>query len=111
MANVGKTFTIYRGPSLIDGTPIVVWFQQGSKNNKTGGMAQTFIQADGLHSDNIGKDVSPLAMSRSGGDKSYCGDCVHRGTPNDKDRGQATNRTCYVPVSYTHLTLPTKRIV
>jgi len=100
MANVGKTYTIYKGPSLIDGAPIVVWFQEGSKNGKTGGMAQTFIQADGLHADNIGKDVSPLAMSRSGGDKSYCGDCVHRGKPNNNAKGQATDRTCYVLLMY-----------
>ncbi len=101
MANV--THTIYRGPSLFDGSPIVVWAQSNSGNIKTGDMVQTFIQADGLHADNAGKDCDPLTMSRDGSDASYCGSCIHRGTPNNNAKGQATDRTCYVTLAHAPL--------
>ena len=38
-----KTLIIYDGPSLIDGSPIIVLAQAGSRNSKTGDMVQTFI--------------------------------------------------------------------
>lgn len=37
---------IYRGPSMIDGTPIVVIALWSTANAKTGGMLQTYILAD-----------------------------------------------------------------
>ena len=79
---------IYQGQSLIDGKDIVVIYFNGSKNTKTGNMAQTYI---------IRSDIDPRLASKTGADYSICGDCKHRGTPtNDPDRKQAINRTCYV---------------
>lgn len=76
---------IYRGPSMIDGAPIVViaiGFKQSSANRKTGNLIQTYILRD---------DQSPLEAIKTGADASICGDCVHRG-----DNGK--NRTCYVNI-------------
>ena len=79
---------IYQGQSLIDGKDIVVIYFNGSKNKKTGNMAQTYI---------IRSDIDPLLASKTGADYSICGNCKHRGTPtNDPNRKQAINRTCYV---------------
>jgi len=76
---------LYEGPSLLDGAPIVIiatGINQGSTNRKTGAMVQTYI---------LRSNVEPTAAVASGGDKSICGDCRHRGT-----RGKG--RTCYVNV-------------
>jgi hypothetical protein len=60
---------LYRGPSLIDGAPIVAIATLASGNRKTGDMVQTWILRD---------DMEPLEAFRSGGDESICGDCPHR---------------------------------
>jgi hypothetical protein len=65
---------LYRGPSLLDGTPIVcvaVGLARKSKNAKTGPAIQTYILADN------GED--PIQAVKSGGDASVCGRCPHRG--------------------------------
>jgi hypothetical protein len=51
---------IYRGPSILDGSPIVViatGLGSGSSNRKTGALVQTWILRD---------DVSPIERSRAG---------------------------------------------
>jgi hypothetical protein len=76
---------LYRGPSLLDGSPIVViatGLDSASGNGKTGDMIQTWILRD---------DVSPTEAVKSGADSSICGDCPHRGTA-------GRERTCYVVV-------------
>lgn len=73
-------FILYRGPSLLDGAPIVVVATMKTKNRKTGNMVQTWILRD---------DMSPLAAVRSGADASVCGDCPHRGTSCYVNVGQA----------------------
>lgn len=76
---------LYEGPSLLDGAPIVaiaIGLDSSSTNRKTGAMIQTYI---------LRSNVEPTAAVASGGDKSICGDCRHRGT-----RGKG--RTCYVNV-------------
>lgn len=79
---------LYRGPSLLDGKPIVVIGLPGSDNIKTGNMAQTYI---------IREDLHPMDANRIGEDYSVCGNCPHRGTPNpNKATGTADNRSCYV---------------
>lgn len=79
---------IHRGPSLIDGQPIVVVAIWSSKNRKTGDMLQTYI---------LRADLPPLEANKLGEDYSICGDCALRGTPTlDTDRKQAEQRTCYV---------------
>ncbi len=66
---------LYRGPSLLDGAPIVVvatGLAGSSANVKTGAMVQTWILSDD------GKD--PIQAIKSGNDASVCGDCPHRGS-------------------------------
>lgn len=63
---------IYRGPSMLDGAPIVVvvtGLAKSSRNEKTGDMLQTWIVRD---------DVNPIEAANTGQDESICGDCVHR---------------------------------
>jgi len=88
------TKIIYSGPSLIDGSPIVVLAQRGSKNSKTGNMMQTFI---------LRSDVDPVTANRTGEDFAICGDCPHKGVPHNGDKGQAKRRTCYVTLIHAPL--------
>jgi hypothetical protein len=76
-------FIFFRGPSPIDGAPIVAIATLKSKNSKTGNMVQTWI---------LRTDISPLDAIGSGQDQSICGNCTHRGTAKRK-------RTCYVDVA------------
>jgi hypothetical protein len=62
-------FVIYRGPSMLDGAPIVAIALTSSTNRKTGNMVQTYILRD---------DIAPLAALKTGDDASICGDCKHR---------------------------------
>ena len=74
---------IYRGPSMLDGKPIVAIVSSlgaKSSNVKTGHMVQTYILADG---------IEPHAALKSGDDASVCGDCKHR---------PANGGACYVRV-------------
>jgi hypothetical protein len=75
-------FVFYRGPSKLDGAPIVAIATLESANGKTGDMVQTWI---------LREDISPLDAIASGADSSICGDCQHRGSAD-------TVRTCYVDV-------------
>lgn len=87
---------IYRGPSLLDGAPIVAVAVWSSKNSKTGDMLQTYILVDS-------PTLSPLEASKTGADYAICGDCPHRGVPSrasaepaKKAPKQARKRPCYV---------------
>lgn len=91
MASNNQTFIAYEGPSLYDGSPIVVLIQTGSTNRKTGDMVQTYI---------LRSDMDPITASRTGQDKAICGTCPHMGTPSDKATGQAVDRTCYVTLAH-----------
>ena len=83
-----KSAIIYKGASLIDGSPIVCVAIVTSGNIKTGNMVQTHI---------IRADMSPLEASKTGADFAICGNCKHRGTPTtDSTKKQAKGRTCYV---------------
>lgn len=75
---------LYRGPSPIDGTPIVAvatGLVDGSENSKTGAMVQIYILVDGWH---------PIDAVNAGVDAAICGDCPHS---KDPDTGK---RSCYV---------------
>ena len=75
-------YILYRGPSLLDGKPIVVIaITKRSSNVKTGNVVQTYILVDN------GK--SPLENLKSLADESICGSCIHR-------RGK--KGACYVNV-------------
>ncbi|WMM95766.1 hypothetical protein CRP403_gp52 [Roseobacter phage CRP-403] len=79
---------IYRGPSLIDGKPIVVVATYSNRNRKTGTMVQTYILVDGM---------KPTDASKCGADFSICGNCPHRGiATDDPTKKQAVKRSCYV---------------
>jgi hypothetical protein len=83
-------FILYRGPSLLDGSPIVVvatGFARRSTNAKTGDMVQTYILADG---------VDPITAARTGQDAAVCGDCKHR---------PANGGACYVTLAHGPLTV------
>lgn len=80
---------IYRGPSELDGAPIVViatGLAKSSRNGKTGNLIQTWIMRD---------DVSPADAIHTGDDSSICGACPHRGVIVD---GKNLKRTCYVTI-------------
>ena len=69
-----KGFIFYRGPSVLDGAPIVAVATLESSNAKTGpagraNMVQTWI---------IRADMDPIAASKAGADASICGACTHR---------------------------------
>jgi hypothetical protein len=72
-------YVLYKGPSLINGKPIVVIAILGSDNVKTGNMVQTYILPDngGL----------PVANARALEDEAVCGNCKHR---------RGLNGSCYV---------------
>lgn len=77
---------LWRGPSLLDGSPIIVIGIRTSRNSKTGKMLQTYI---------LRADMSPVDAIRNGSDASICGNCPHRGrVENGRNRG----RTCYVNI-------------
>lgn len=83
-----KNGVFYRGPSLIDGAPIVGVAIYSDRNTKTGKLLQTYI---------IREDINPLEASKTGADVSICGTCPLRGTPTtDPARKQAQGRRCYV---------------
>ena len=71
MSKLNQNAIIYRGASMIDGSPIVVVAIAKSGNRKTGNMVQTYILNDN------GKN--PLENSKSGDDFAICGNCPHRG--------------------------------
>ena len=65
---------IYKGPSLLDGKPIVVIATYSTRNPKTGNALQTYILCE---------KIDPREASKTGADYSICGDCNLRGTPTD----------------------------
>ena len=77
---MSKAFTVYRGPSMLDGNPIRAILTRGSTNAKTGDMAQLHILVD---------DVAPHVATKTGADASVCGDCPQR---------PANGGGCYVTV-------------
>jgi hypothetical protein len=80
-------YVVYRGPSELDGAPIVVIaLTGGSTNSKTGNMVQTYI---------LREDIDPVAAVKVGADVSICGDCRHRGNGID-----GTGRSCYVNLGH-----------
>lgn len=90
-------FVFYRGPSLIDGSPIVgVCLIGTSSNAKTGAMVQTYI---------LRSDVHPVEAVKNGADVAICGECPHRlrarfwVDKHGRQRG-GMKRTCYVNLGH-----------
>jgi hypothetical protein len=88
-------FVFYRGPSQIDGSPIVgIVLIAESSNEKTGAMCQTYI---------IRSDVHPVIASQTGEDFAICGDCKHRGRYRLLASGAYIridgSRSCYVQLN------------
>lgn len=83
-----KSGIIYKGPSQLDGTPIVAIGVWSGSNKKTGKVLQTYILVDG---------INPLEASKTGADFAICGDCTMRGdVTTEPARKIAKNRRCYV---------------
>lgn len=90
-----RGYVIYRGPSLLDGAPIVAVALVKSRNAKTDNMVQTYI---------IRSDMDPRDANRTGADYAICGSCPHRGKAEllgttaypAKVDGLAPERSCYV---------------
>ena len=83
-----RSSIIYSGPSLIDGSPIVVIAIISNRNKKTGSMLQTYIMRS---------DMDPRLASKTGADFAICGSCPHRGiATQDPVKKQALGRSCYV---------------
>ncbi len=61
---------VYRGPSRIDGKPIVGIVTFKTDNEKTGNMAQLWI---------LRSDINPMEASQTGEDESICGSCPLKG--------------------------------
>ena len=80
-AKQARGYIIYRGPSLINGAPIVAIALVNSANRKTGNLVQTYILPD--------NGLSPLENLKNLQDESVCGDCKHR---------RGTGGACYVNV-------------
>ena len=64
-----RGFVLYRGPSMLDGAPIVVIATLSTSNAKTGDAIQIWI---------LREDLNPVEASKTGADESICGNCVHR---------------------------------
>lgn len=77
---------IYRGPSLLNGKPIVVivtGFKHATANPKTGDMLQSWI---------VTARSTPIKQYVNGGDDTICGNCKHR------SKASGGWGTCYVSV-------------
>jgi hypothetical protein len=79
-APTATRMVIWEGPSLLDGSPIIVLAtgvptaaqrKRGARsgNVKTGDMVQTYI---------LRADINPVAVLRAGADVSICGVCPHK---------------------------------
>lgn len=63
---------LWRGPSALDGSPVVVvatGIRKATSNTKTADMIQTWI---------LPQDINPHEAAKTGQDVGVCGDCVHR---------------------------------
>lgn len=83
-----NTRCIYRGPSMIDGAPIVVLMSgltDDPSNKKTGPLLQTWILREDMH---------PIEALKTGKDSSICGGCEHR--PEEHNGIRYRRRSCYV---------------
>jgi|TARA_R110000803_G_scaffold32548_2_gene71640 hypothetical protein len=86
-----KGIVVYKGPSQIDGKPIVAIFNRivtDSDNTKTGAMVQSWIMRS---------DIKPMDALKTGADSSVCGECPLR--PINKVKLKAEGKKpCYVKV-------------
>lgn len=64
-----RGYVLYRGPSLLNGAPIIAVATLRTTNLKTGAMVQTWI---------LPGEVSPEVAVRDGRDEAVCGSCPHR---------------------------------
>jgi|SRR5262245_14820019 len=88
-ATLPTGYVIYDGASLLNGERIVCVATLHSSNDKTGDMIQTWI---------LVASHDPLYSSRHGLDAANCGSCAARGKPTFGERGQASERSCYVQI-------------
>ena len=82
-------YVLHKGPSPIDGRPIVVILTLRTSNRKTGQMCQVWI---------LREDVDPVHAIRTGDDYTICGSCPHR-------KQADGSRSCYVNVGQAPLSV------
>jgi len=80
-------YTLYQGPSVLDGAPIAAILTLKTSNRKTGNMAQVWI---------IRTDDNPVAISQAKLDSSICGNCPHK---------QSIGGACYVNIGQAPLSV------
>lgn len=64
-----RGFVMFEGPSILDGSPIVVIATLETSNVKTGEMVQVWI---------LRSDINPVQATQTGEDSAICGSCPHR---------------------------------
>lgn len=82
-----KAFVFYRGPSQLDGAPIVAIATLDSRNRANGAMVQTWIMRADMH---------PAEALHTGDNASVCGGCPHQGIYSETRKEWLKARTCYV---------------
>lgn len=84
---MARSFIFYRGPSQLDGAPIVAIATLESRNRANGEMVQTWI---------LRSDMHPVDALHSGDNASVCGGCPHQGVYSESRKAWLKTRTCYV---------------
>jgi len=82
-----RGYIVYRGPSVLDGSPIVAVATLKTSNGKTGNMVQVWILPD--------KGRNPLKAVQTNDNFGACGTCPLQGVY-DETKGKIVDRVCYV---------------
>lgn len=90
MKGLKRGYVIFKGPSKLDGRPIVVIATMKSANKKTGPMVQTWV---------IRSRISPVRMISLGLDYTICGTCIHSANVAKQKTRNPWERDCYVNVA------------
>lgn len=92
---LSQGYVIYRGPSVLDGSPIVAILTgliSPARNDKTGPIPQIYV---------IRADVNPMKAAQTGEDAAVCGDCELRGRIiENKGVRKNVERGCYVTLMH-----------
>lgn len=87
-----QRIVLWRGPSYLDGTPVVAVATIKTRNRKIGNMVQVWILPD--------LEATPLQALQQGKNSGACGDCPLQGRSEKLPNGKTklVGRVCYVNV-------------
>lgn len=85
-----ESIVVWRGPSNLNGAPIEAILSFGSRNTKTGDLAQLWI---------LPTSADPAEAQRTGEDAAVCGDCPMRPAHAEMRRASGVRHGCYVKTS------------